>query len=145
MSTRTLLRTIQEAVAIEDKVLTDIGLRNHSVMYLRTETITGADADTGTKGTVTVKDTRLPSNPKVEDAGFKAIQQSNGYVKAGDLYITIPGHWYTEPQLWAAKGFVYDGSLWKVIQVHGEPEESTPIKFKVLIRKMMDTTGVQAT
>jgi len=131
----TLLRTIQEAVAIEDEVLTDIGLRETSV-YLRTKTASGADELTGEKGTETIKDEKFPANPKVKRAGLKMISLSNGYVEAGDLLIIIPAHWFTSDALFAAEGIVWNDNLWKVINVEGEPEDSTPIKFKILIRKM---------
>lgn len=133
----TLLRTIQEAVAIEDEVLTDIGLRELPV-YLRTKTVTGNDDELGIKGAEVITDTAFPAYPKVKSASLGLIAQSNGYINAGDLLMIMPGHWFTEAQLMAAEGVKYNGALWKPIKVDGDPEDSTPIKIKVLIRKMYD-------
>ncbi|CAK0763463.1 hypothetical protein CCP3SC1AL1_320015 [Gammaproteobacteria bacterium] len=130
----TLLNTLQEVSDIEPQILEDLGLVPDAI-YFVTITASGADEDLGIKGTETQKRTKAKPNPKVKTLSLSKVAQSGGYFQIGDIEAILSANNYTKAFLETVQYYQYQNQLYKVLKVDGVPEISTPLQWKVLLRK----------
>ena len=135
-----LLKTLRDAEDIPAQIMQDLGL-NANLMYIRNIIETLSDDNLGVSGTVRNVDVLIKPNPEVKEVNLNLVSQTNGYIQLGDYIAKISGN-VLSSKLTGADFIVYQGMLFKVIDVSGLPSENLPIQWKVLLRKHVESNVV---